>query len=102
MAELAPGLYVSPWMDGGTAYVIQEPFPDAPGGSGIGGSGRSLAVSEADWQRIAPAARERLLDLYVRRSADWGVDELQRWLTTALNQPQTGPEAGGNSRKGPS
>jgi hypothetical protein len=97
MAELAPGLYVSSWMDGGAAYVIREPFPDAPGGSGIGGTGRSLALSEADWERIAPAERERILDLYTRRSADWGVNELQRWLATELNQTQPrgrgGPDA---------
>lgn len=80
--ELAPGLYVTAWLEPGTAYVMDESFV---GGSGIGGTGRSIALAQRDWERIAPAERERLLDLYVKRSADWGVDELQRWLNSEVS-----------------
>jgi hypothetical protein len=84
MAELAPGLYVTSWLDGGTAYVLNEALIGT--GSGIGGNGLSIALPEVDWERIDPVRRERILDDFVCRSADWGTDQLQRWLSAEMNQ----------------
>lgn len=75
MAELAPGVFVTPLLEPGTAYVLN--FAET---RDFGERGHGLAIPEADWDRIDPAERERILDTVTRESAAAGLERLQRWV----------------------
>lgn len=95
MAELTTGLHVVGDRDlipvkRGSAYVmdlslvfgtigVREPVTE-----GVGGDDRVVVMHEDDWYRIPARQREELLDDFTRRSAEEGVDRLQRWLAQEL------------------
>lgn len=93
MSELSPGLHVSSWLGkSGTIYALSV---SRTGLSGVAGGDTALLVHADDWERIAPADRERLLDEWTHRSADAGIDELTAWLTAEIDSgvmPATGEE----------
>ena len=68
MAELAPGLYVASYLEPGTAFVLNI------------GHGKALALATADWERLDPAEREKLLDTLTREDAERGLALLEGML----------------------
>lgn len=78
MAELAPGVFVTPILPAGTAYVVNT--KGLPFMTDFGERGRGLAIPEADWERIDAVERERILDAVTRDSAEAGLCRLRVWL----------------------
>ena len=77
--ELAPGLRTSTNVPRGKVYVV-----NADGGvSGVPAlDERFVVMHPDDWRKIAPADRERLIDLYVRESAEVGTRALRSMLAS--------------------
>jgi hypothetical protein len=80
MAELAPGVFVTPLLEPGTAYVVNMDARVGTHAADFGEQGRGLAIPEADWERIDAPERERILDTVTRDSAEAGLARLQGWL----------------------
>lgn len=74
MSEMAPGVYVTDLVSPGRAFMLnlEVLLP--------GGPLRGVAVNPADWARIPPAERERILDDVTRADAERGLARIEAML----------------------
>lgn len=89
--ELAPGLHVNPlFAVPGKVFVLAlDQFGSDVGLSGVGGGTKALVLHASDWERIDGAKRERLLDEWTRKSAEYGIQTLQAWLARSVAPRET-------------
>ena len=77
MSEVAPGIFLSEFVDRGTVYVMDLRFLTFTGDAPDLG----VAIHPDDWAKFPPAERERFLDEMTRRDAARGVRRLQEMLS---------------------
>lgn len=73
--ELAPGLAVTPFIPRGQIVRLKS-------WELLGHTIEGLVVfNQDDWEAVPPDVREQIIDLFVRRSAEEGLEHLQSMLT---------------------
>lgn len=81
MPEQAPGLFISEFVPIGRYYAMDNDLIGAPGLPP-----RCLAINPADWKRIQPAERERILDTITRKDAERGLADLAAMLVESSRE----------------
>lgn len=83
MAEIVPGLFVSPYVSKGVMYEFRRGFlPGSEGGA--------IAISTTTWEALSPAQQEEVRDIFVRRCAREGQMKLEFFVGQSNQGGQRG------------